>query len=536
MEPIGASSTWRWYGYENSWVDIDGQKCSRSGRRPLGRRHVHQRVRHGALRLSVPPQRQVERTSRSSPRSGSRWRARRGRRTPNYGFANWFLNTGRKPLPNAPETAVHFVGNGANIIYVDWDNDIVAVVRWIGNARALNEFIGRMLNVDQRMRCSALESEHLKCHDCQEPSHTGFASLPLHGGKAPRGCSGAWSGCRARSSSTSPASSAAREVLRRLSDPFWFQAFGCVLGFDWHSSGVTTTVCGAVKEGHQGHRSRARILRRRRQRRRLAQDAAADRRRSASGSAAMPQPLVYASRTAAKVDSAAVQDGYQLYHHVFFFTAAGDWCVVQQGMSDANRHGAALSLALGHRRELRGRAARSGLLRCARRDAEPRRARKRSDAAGVGGSARQPPDATLRADRRRLPMLTMPARHELLPELDVAPPYLEKILVKTYERAPEDFESLLGIEGVGPKTLRALALASELLHGTPASCAIRRGSPSRTAGRTAPVSGRPDDVRQDDRDPDKAINRSAIDRSEKVAAFRRLARFGRALGSQDQNS
>src|SRR5689334_19739118 len=127
-----------------------------------------------------------------------------------------------------------------------------------------------------------------------------------------------------------------REIVRRLSDPFWFQAFGCVLGFDWHSSGVTTTVCGAVKEGlkdvdremglyaagGKGRTSRKAPLEIASACERLGRDAA---------------PLVYASRTAAKVDSAAVQDGYQLYHHVFFFTTAGEWCVVQQGMSDATR-------------------------------------------------------------------------------------------------------------------------------------------------------------------------------------------------------
>src|SRR5438034_1356334 len=126
------------------------------------------------------------------------------------------------------------------------------------------------------------------------------------------------------------------ELLRRLSDPFWFQAFGCVLGFDWHSSGVTTTVCGAVKEGMKdaggeigffaaggkGGTSRKAPLEIAAACERLGREA---------------DPLVYASRTVAKVDSAAVQDGYQLYHHVFFFTPAGEWCVVQQGMSDATR-------------------------------------------------------------------------------------------------------------------------------------------------------------------------------------------------------
>src|SRR5256886_15304020 len=127
------------------------------------------------------------------------------------------------------------------------------------------------------------------------------------------------------------------EMLRRLSDPWWFQAFGCVLGFDWHSSGVTTVTCGAMKEaykhfkndmgihvaGGKGGTSRktpAEI------------ESTADQRAISGG-----EKLVFASRMSAKGDSAAVQDGYQLYHHSFFFTDGGEWCVVQQGMSDANR-------------------------------------------------------------------------------------------------------------------------------------------------------------------------------------------------------
>ena len=125
------------------------------------------------------------------------------------------------------------------------------------------------------------------------------------------------------------------EVLRRLSDPFWFQAFGCVLGFDWHSSGVTTTVTGALKEGLRGTEKDLGIY--------AGGGKGAVSRRTPGEIVAFcdrlsidPSPLVYASRMSAKVDSAAVQDGYQLYHHVFFFNAAGDWCVVQQGMNDEN--------------------------------------------------------------------------------------------------------------------------------------------------------------------------------------------------------
>ena len=125
------------------------------------------------------------------------------------------------------------------------------------------------------------------------------------------------------------------EMLRRLSDPFWFQAFGCVLGFDWHSSGVTTTVTGAVKEGIRGLETDLGLYA-------GGGKGAASRKTPSEIVTACdalsldPRPLVYASRMSAKVDSAAVQDGYQLYHHAFFFTRSGGWCVVQQGMNDDN--------------------------------------------------------------------------------------------------------------------------------------------------------------------------------------------------------
>ena len=363
------------------------------------------------------------------------------------------------------------------------------------------------------------------------PRHTGFASLPLHGGKAPAWLFGRMVELSREIVIYLASEYGTQEVLRRLSDPFWFQAFGCVLGFDWHSSGVTTTVCGAVKEGlkdidaelgffaagGKGGASRKTPQQIADTCDRLGRDAA---------------PLVYASKTAAKVDSAAVQDGYQLYHHVFFFTAAGDWCVVQQGMSDANRHGAALSLAVGTRQQLRRRAARSGVLRRARRDAEPRRARKRSDPARVR-NARVAEAGRSRWRRwRRCPTCACPRGTGCFRSSTSPSRHLEKILVKTYERAPENFEALLGIEGVGPKTLRALALASELVHGTPATMR----DPARFSFAHGGKDGTPFPVDKPTYDKtievlNKAINRSAIDRSDKVKAFQRLAAFSEASPS-----
>jgi CubicO group peptidase (beta-lactamase class C family) len=145
MEPIGASNTWRWYGYENSWIDLDGRRVqSVSGGGHWGGGmfiNAWDMARFGYLFL----------------RNG-KWKERRivseqwiqMARTPGvanaeYGYANWFLNTGRKPLPAAPESSVVFRGNGANLIYIDWQNDLVVVVRWIGGGSAQNDFIGKVI-------------------------------------------------------------------------------------------------------------------------------------------------------------------------------------------------------------------------------------------------------------------------------------------------------------------------------------------------------------------------------------------------------
>jgi hypothetical protein len=316
----------------------------------------------------------------------------------------------------------------------------------------------------------------------------------------------------------------AREVLRRLSDPFWFQAFGCVLGFDWHSSGVTTTVCGAVKEslretglewglfatGGKGAASKKSPVQIVEVCDRLGRD---------------PDVLVRASRTAAKVDNAAVQDGYQLYHHVFFFTSSGDWSVVQQGMNDATStarryhwlsenvmsfveepHEAVCCDARGETLNLVA--------------IESRDVRRASTEL-----AALPPETTLRAIEK-VPDLRLPSRHGLFPEMDVDSRYLSKILLKTYERAPEDFETLLGMEGVGPKTLRALALASELIYGTPVSTR----DPARFAFAHGGKDGIPFPVDRPTYDRTirvlrRAVDRARIDRLERVNALKRLARF-----------
>src|SRR4030042_1080662 len=166
---------------------------------------------------------------------------------------------------------------------------------------------------------------------------TGVAHLPLHYGKAP-----SWLFQRMRSLAREVTLFiidvyGVEEMLSRLSDPFWFQAFGCVLGFDWHSSGVTTTVCGALKEGIKGIEKELGFYvaggKGRTSRKTPQEIEEICHQRSIDGN-----QLIYASRMSAKVDSTAVQDGYQIYHHCFFFTQSGKWAVVQQGMNEETRY------------------------------------------------------------------------------------------------------------------------------------------------------------------------------------------------------
>jgi hypothetical protein len=354
---------------------------------------------------------------------------------------------------------------------------------------------------------------------------TGSAHLPLHGGRTP-----AWLFSRmvrlAREITAHlVVEYGSDEVLRRLADPYWFQAFGCVLGFDWHSSGVTTTVTGALKEGLRGTEHELGVC--------VGGGKGAVSRKTPAeivhyceGLSIDPAPLVYASRMSAKVDSAAVQDGYQLYHHAFFFTPSGGWCVVQQGMHDSN----------GMARRYHWLASRlqsfvnePHAAICAQAESPTLNlVASESDGTRTASAtlAREKPDVVLRA-LRDLPLLSMPRRHAVL-LADVNPQHLDRVLLKTYERAPENFETLLGTEGVGAKTLRALALAAEIIYGTPASMR----DPARFSFAHGGKDGFPYPVDVETYDKTvhvlrEAVNKANIDRSERVAALKRLVEYGK---------
>lgn len=359
---------------------------------------------------------------------------------------------------------------------------------------------------------------------------TGYADLPLHGGRAPRWLFERMVRLSREILRHMTVEYGPQEILRRLSEPFWFQALGCVLGFDWHSSGVTTTTCGALKEALRGREREIGVYAaggKGKASLRTPADIAAH----CESLTLDPASLVYASRMAAKVDSAGLQDGFQVYHHAFFFTGDGAWTVVQQGLNDA----------VGTARRYHWLSA--GLASFVE---EPHAAvvcdqRGRvlnlvaAESAGVREHAvtlaAKPDRETMRVVER-LPQLILPHRHDIR-AADVNPKHLYKILLQTYENPPEDFERLLGMKGVGPAALRALALTAEVIYGTPASTR----DPARFSFAHGGKDGIPYPVDLQTYETtievlEKTLQRADVDRCEKVSALRRLSLFARSRESK----
>jgi hypothetical protein len=306
----------------------------------------------------------------------------------------------------------------------------------------------------------------------------GSADLPLHDGRVP-----AWLGQRmARLGAVITQAIVhhygREEFLRRLAHPFWFQSFGAVMGMDWHSSGITTSVVGALKRGlaplsgelgihvcgGRGAHSRQ-----------TPQELVAIGERTGFDGAALAQ----ASRLVAKVDSAAVQDGFDLYLHGFIVTDDGKWVVVQQGMNGDSRlarryhwlsedlrnfvetpHAAIEGESRGeivNLTDFRAEASRRGQLDLLRDFGPDRIAR---EVAALEGRVSPPPDQPL------LPHLVMPAHHDVRPK-DVMIRRLHGALAAAAERGPQDFAELLLVPGVGARTVRSLAMVAEVVHGAP---------------------------------------------------------------------
>jgi uncharacterized protein len=288
-----------------------------------------------------------------------------------------------------------------------------------------------------------------------------YADLPLHYGRVPPWLAERMTLLGGAITESIILDYGKSEVLKRLSDPLWFQAFGCVLGMDWHSSGITTSVMGALKRavnvrskelgiyicGGRGKHSRK----------------TPDELIQTSNLTGLDgDALVRSSKLAAKVDNTAIQDGFQLYLHNFILTNEGEWAIVQQGMNDAS--GMARRYHW-HSKQFQSyldspHAGVTGvnqglILNLADTKAEVTRT-------GILSIAKEDPGRMLGEIRR----IVMPRHHEVL-ESDVNMKRLGAVLTLAHERNVQNFESLLLLEGAGPRTVQSLTLVSEVIHGTP---------------------------------------------------------------------
>src|ERR1043165_6262249 len=290
---------------------------------------------------------------------------------------------------------------------------------------------------------------------------SGVADLPLHGGRVPP-----WLAERMTKLGTAITENivhdyGASAFLSRLSDPFWFQAFGAVMGMDWHSSGITTSVMGALKRGLAPRANELGLYvcggRGRHSRKTPDELRMLGERRGFDADA-----LVRTSRLTARIDNNAIADGFQIYLHNFVLTADGEWAVVQQGLNDqsgmARRYhwhspavrdfvsephtgivgehqGTIMNLV-----DTKAQRAQSALLEL----------------------AHEKPETTLQDARH----LKLPAHHDVR-EKDVDLKRLGAVLAVAYEKDLQDFAELLLLENLGPRTLQSLALLAEVVHGAP---------------------------------------------------------------------
>ncbi len=353
---------------------------------------------------------------------------------------------------------------------------------------------------------------------------SGFADLPLHGGTVPP-----WLAERMTKLGTAISENVIHhygrtEFLSRLSDPFWFQALGTVMGMDWHSSGITTSVLGALKRGLNSRSDELGLFvcggRGRHSRKTPSELQSYAEKTGLDGNS-----LIRSSRLAARVDNNAIQDGFQLYLHGFVVTTEGEWSIVQQGMDPNN--------AIARRYHWHSASVRDFI-------SEPHTAivgehqgtivnlvdaRSRPAQQAMLEIVREKPETSLETIRR----LVMPAHHEVR-AANVDLKRLGAVLAVAYEQQFSDFASLLLLEKLGPRTLQSLALVAEVVHGAP----TRFTDPARFSFAHGGKDGHPFPVPLKTYDETIAFMRRSLEavrlgHSEKVDGMRRLDRFVRLM-------
>jgi uncharacterized protein len=382
---------------------------------------------------------------------------------------------------------------------------------------------------------------------------TGTANLPLHGGHVPQWLSTRMAALGRVITEAIVHEYGRDEFLRRLAHPFWFQSFGAVMGMDWHSSGITTSVVAALKRGLAPIQHELGIY--------VCGGKGAHSRRTpqelmtvGDATGVDAASLARSSRLVAKIDSAAVQDGFDLYLHAFFAAKDGHWCVVQQGMNDnlgeARRYhwqseglsgffesphaaiegcnvGAIVNLA-----DVRADRSRAAALELARRGPDQTLSVLKRFA--TTGNLALPlfPETDTLPQPEPVPHLQLPRHHEVLAS-DVMLKRLHGTLAAAADLGPKDFADLLLTPGVGARTVEALAFVAEVVHGAPS----RFADPARFSLAHGGKDGHPFPVPltvldQTIRLLKAAVERAKLGSSESLAAIRRLDTQARALESR----
>ena len=290
---------------------------------------------------------------------------------------------------------------------------------------------------------------------------SGSADLPLHYGYVPTWLAERMSRLGLAITESIITEYGKEEMLRRLSDPFWFQSFGAVMGMDWHSSGITTSVMGALKRavnpnaqalgiyicGGKG---------------KFSKETPAELTRIADSTGLNGNELVRCSKLSAKVDNSAIQDGFQLYTHNFIVSNTGEWTVIQQGMRTTDKlarryHWHSTNLQSFVEEPHSGIAGinQGNILNLTAKEASQTRD-------GILKINSEIPEEIIDTYQQ----LKMPSHHDVRAN-DVNLKRLGSVLWLAHEHQPKDFESLLLLQGVGPRTIQSLALVSEVIHGTP---------------------------------------------------------------------
>ncbi|MGD6810338.1 MAG: DUF763 domain-containing protein [Candidatus Bathyarchaeia archaeon] len=306
---------------------------------------------------------------------------------------------------------------------------------------------------------------------------TGVANLPLHGGKAPSWLTGRMRKLAREIASIIIDEQGTAKFLERLSDPYWFQALGCVLAYDWHSSGVTTVVTGVLKNALTPEEHGVAVCGGKGKTSRKTPSDIADVGAKFGFCEQKIQDLTYTSRMTAKVDNTAVQAGYQLYHHAFLVTEEGKWAVIQQGMSNQDRTARRYHWLSDNTPSFVDEPHNTVACNVKRKKALNMTAHtsQESRKASVDLS-KEPPKKLYRLLETAQRPKNQPSLQSWLPKpLDPWQQTIDTLnmprninwdtLERLYNFQPDNYEELLAVKGVGPATVRGLALVAELIYG-----------------------------------------------------------------------